>query len=316
MYDIEYKKVWEKDTPDLEEYDFFLRSNFFFGQFTPESLVKATNIILEGFAKFPDSSLLSCGLAWDHVLAANLAFDDKPEEHWRMASELEAKILPRANLGPDARKSCLWSSVYVSAHEGDFDLSLRRADEVIALSPGDAFLIGDLSSAARFSGLTDKAIDRAEYGLRNDPNFADYYLVMKANALTDIEKYAESAALITKASDFLITVPLLRAINDVHLGKTVDARSEVLNALAMQPWLKATRWRDMTFHINPAVFECQALDHPLMKSCQSASGPNAVILEPGSERSQTRLARVDCMASREHTERYGKISDFCPRKSQ
>ena len=260
MYDIEYKKVWEKDTPDLEEYDFFLRSNFFFGQFTPESLVKATDIILEGLAKFPDSSLLSCGLAWDHVLAANLAFDDKPEEHWRMASELEAKILPRANLGPDARKSCLWSSVYVSAHEGKFDLSLRRADEVIALSPGDAFLIGDLSSAARFSGLTDKAIERAEYGLRNDPNFADYYLVMKANALTDIEKYAESAALITKVSDFVITVPLLRAINDVHLGKTDGARGEVLKALAMQPWLKATRWRDMTFHINPGVIDRQVAD--------------------------------------------------------
>ena len=61
MYESEYKKVWKKATPDLEEYDFFLRSNFFFQQFTPESLVKATDIILE-VAKFPDSSLLFCGL--------------------------------------------------------------------------------------------------------------------------------------------------------------------------------------------------------------------------------------------------------------
>ncbi|MDX8451152.1 adenylate/guanylate cyclase domain-containing protein [Mesorhizobium sp. VK9D] len=260
MYDSEYKKVWEKDTPDLEEYDYFLRSNFFFGQFTPESLVKATDIILEGLAKFPDSSLLSCGLAWDHVLAANLAFDNKPKEHWQAASELEAKVLPRANLGPDAKKSCLWSSVYVSAYEGKFDLSLRRSDEVIALSPGDAFLIGDLSQAARFNGLTDKAVERADYGLRNDPNFADYYLMVKANALTDIEQYAESALLIAKTADIQITVPLLRAINDMHLGKTDDAHSEVAKALKMQPWYTAVRWRDMTFHINRAVIDRQVSD--------------------------------------------------------
>lgn len=261
MYDNEYKRVWEKATPDLEEYDFFLRSNFFFQQFTPESLVKATDIILEGLAKFPDSSLLSCGLAWDHVLGVSMGFDQKPpEEHWRAASELEAKVLPRANVGPDARKSCLWSSVYVSAHEGKFDQALRRADEAIALSPGDAFLIGDLSQAARFSGLTDKAIERADYGIRNDPNFADYYLMVKANALTDIEKYDESAALIAKASDIQITMPLLRAINDVHLGKLEEAREEIARALKMQPWYTAERWRDWTFHVNPAVIDRQVAD--------------------------------------------------------
>ena len=261
MYDAEYKRVWEKATPDLEEYDFFLRSNFFFQQFTPDSLAKATEIILEGLAKFPDSSLLSCGLAWDNVLAVNLGFDQKPpEEHWQTASELEAKVLPRANLGPDAKKSCLWSSVYVSAHEGKFDQALRRADEVIALSPGDALLVGDLSQAARFSGLTDKALERADFGLKNDPNFADYYLMMKANALTDIEKYAESAALIEKTSDFQITMPLLRAINDVHLGKVDEAHAEVAKALKMQPWYTAERWRDMTFHIDRAVIDRQVAD--------------------------------------------------------
>ena len=152
---------------------------------------------------------------------------------------MQEKVLPRANLGPDAKKSCLWSSVYVSAHEGKFDLSLRRAEEVIALSPGDPLLVGDLSQAARFNGLTDKALERADFGLRNDPNFGDYYLLMKANALTDIEQYADSAALISKASDFQITFPLLRAINDMHLGKVDDARGEIAKALTMQPWYTA-----------------------------------------------------------------------------
>ncbi|MER8701781.1 hypothetical protein [Mesorhizobium sp. M1273] len=51
------KKVWEKDTPDLGAYDFSFDPISFFGQFTPESLVKATDTILEGLAKFPDASL-------------------------------------------------------------------------------------------------------------------------------------------------------------------------------------------------------------------------------------------------------------------
>jgi TolB-like protein/class 3 adenylate cyclase len=260
MYESEYRKVWEKATPDLEEYDYFLRSNFYFGQFTPESLVKATNIILEGLAKFPESSLLSCGLAWDHTLAASLGFDDKAAEHWRIASELQRKILPRANLGPDARKSCLWSSVYVGAHEGKFDLSLKRAEELIALSPGDAFLVGDLSQPARFSGLTDLALERADYGLRNDPNFSDYYLSLKANALTDVERYAESAALMAGTSDIAVNFPLIRAINYVNLGKPEDARKEVSKALTMLPDYTAARWRDFTFHIDPAVIDRQVAD--------------------------------------------------------
>ena len=261
MYDSEYKRVWEKATPDLEEYDFFLRSNFFFQQYTPESLVKATDIILEGLAKFPDSSLLRAGLPGTMCWLSTWPWTkSRLKNIGDAASELEAKVLPRANLGPDARKSCLWSSVYVSAHEGKFDESLRRADEVIALSPGDALLIGDLSQPARFSGLTDKALERADYGLKNDPNFGDYYLMMKANALTDVERYAESAALIAKASDFQITMPLLRAINDIHLGKPDEAHSEVAKALKMQPWYTAARWRDMTFHVNPAVIDRQVAD--------------------------------------------------------
>lgn len=260
MYESEYKKVWEKDTPDLEEYDFFLRSNFFFQQYTPESLVKATNIILEGLTKFPDSSLLSCGLAWDHTLAALLGFDEQAADHWRKASELQHEILPRANLGLDARKSCLWSSVYVSAQEGKFDAALKLADELIALSPGDAFLVGDLSQAARWSGKIDLALERAEYGLKNDPNFADFYVSLKANVFTDIEKYAESAALLNGTSDFQIFVPLLRAINFVHLGKLELAKSEVAKALAIQPDYTAARYRASTFHIDHTVIDRQVAD--------------------------------------------------------
>ncbi|MCX7304880.1 MAG: adenylate/guanylate cyclase domain-containing protein [Hyphomicrobiales bacterium] len=260
MYENEYRKVWEKDTPDLEEYDFFLRSNFFFQQFTPESLVKATDIILEGLRKFPDSSLLSCGLAWDHTLAATLGFDDQGAEHWRQASEIQNKILPRANLGPDARKSCLWSSVYVSAHEGKFDVALQKADELIALSPGDAFLHGDLSQAARWAGKTQLALDRAEYGINNDPNYRDYYISLKANVLTDLERYEESAVLMDGIADVQFSLPLLRAINYVNLGKLDAARGEIAKALAVFPGYKAERWRDMTFHVDRAVIDRQVAD--------------------------------------------------------
>lgn len=54
----------------------------------------------------------------------------------------------------------------------------------------------------------------------------------------------------------------------------------------------------------------------LLQSGLSADGPIAVNLEHGSERSQTSLVKVDCMASRDYAERYGKILDFDPRKTQ
>jgi adenylate cyclase len=137
---------------------------------------------------------------------------------------------------------------------------LRAADEVIALSPGDAFLVGDLSQPARFVGDTDKALERADFGLRNDPSNGDYYRAMKAFALTDVERYTESAELVEGTADVFIGVPLLRAINFMHLGKPELARSEVRKALVGQPWYTAERWRDLTFHINPAVIDRQVAD--------------------------------------------------------
>lgn len=260
MYESEYKRVWEKDTPKLAEYDFFLRSNFYFQQFTPQSLVKATEIIQEGLKKFPDSALLRFGLAWDNVLAANYGFDQTPAEHWQVASDLLHETLARPNLGPDAKKSGLWSFSYVAAHEGKFDLAVQSAEDVVALSPGDAFLRGDMSSAYRWHGMTDKAIAWADDALGNDPNNAHYYLSMKAFVLTDMQRYAESAALIAGTSDVFVGVPLLRAINFVNLGKPDEARKEVAKVLAQQPWYTAPRWRDLTFNIDPAVIDRQVDD--------------------------------------------------------
>lgn len=257
MYESEYRKVWEKDTPKLAEYDYFLRSNFYFQQYSPQSLVKAREIIEEGLKRFPDSALLRFGLAWDNVLAANYGYDTTPDEHWRQASEILNETLARPSLGPDAKKSGLWSFSYVNAHEGKFDKSLQSAQEVMALSPGDAFLIGDLSSAYRWHGMTDKAIELADFALRSDPNNAPYYLSMKAFVFTDQERYAESAKLIDGTADFFIGVPLLRAINYVNLGKSGEAHSEIGKVLAQQPWYTAARWRDMTFNIQPAVINRQ-----------------------------------------------------------
>jgi class 3 adenylate cyclase/TolB-like protein len=257
MYESEYRKVWEKDTPKLAEYDYFLRSNFYFQQYTPQSLVKARAIIEEGLKRFPDSALLMFGLAWDNVLAANYGYDQSPEEHWRQASEILNETLARPSLGPDAKKSGLWSFTYVTAHEGNFDKSLQSAQEVMALSPGDAFLIGDLSSAYRWRGLTDKAMELADFALRSDPNNAPYYLSMKAFVYTDRQQYVESSRLIDGTADFFVGVPLLRAINFVNLGKPDDAHKEIGKVLAQQPWYTAARWRDMTFNIDPTVIDRQ-----------------------------------------------------------
>lgn len=260
MYESEYKRVWEKDTPKLEEYDFFLRSNFYFQQFTPESLIKARDVIEEGLKKFPGSSLLSCGLAWDNVLPASSAFDATPEDHWQTAYELEIATLAKPNIGPDAKKSCLWSYMYVQAYRGDFDGALRTAEELAALSPGDAYLIADLSNAYRWNGNIDKAMELIEYSLKNDPVNKDFYLLPKAQVLNDLERYEESAEVISQTGVAFMPAPLVRAINFVHLGKMDEAKKIVAQARIQLPWLTAKRWRDMTFNVNPAIIDRQVTD--------------------------------------------------------
>jgi class 3 adenylate cyclase/TolB-like protein len=260
MYESQYRKVWEKETPKLEEYDYFLRSNFYFQQYNPQSLVKARTIIEEGLKNFPESALLKSGLAWDNVLAANYGYDTTPDQHWKEAEAALEEIMPRPGLGPDAKKSGLWALIYVAAHKGEFDKALQSAQEVLALSPGDAFLIGDLSSVYRWRGMTDKAIELADFAIRSDPNNAAYYLSMKAFVLTDMKRYADSEKLIEASSDFFVGVPLLRAINLVNLNKSGEAKKEIAKVLSIQPWYTAARWRDMTFNVDAAVIDRQVGD--------------------------------------------------------
>ncbi len=260
MYQNEYKFVWEKEATQLEAYDYYLRSNSFFQQWTPASSAEALRITEEGLTKYPGSGLLQCALAWDHTLIATYVFDTVTDEHWRRASEILGETLKRPDLKPDERKSCLWASIYVNGHEGRFDQMQRAVDEVLTLAPGDAFLVGDLSCAARWLGQTEKAFERAEYGLKNDPNFAQYYLSLKAQALTDVERYAESAAILQNTSDLTAMVPMLRAVNYMHLRKPDQAKAEVAKAKAMLPWITAVGWRDFTFHKDPAIIDRQVTD--------------------------------------------------------
>ncbi len=260
MYQNEYKFVWEKEATQLEAYDYYLRGNSFFQQWTPDSSAEALRITEEGLTKYPGSALLRCALAWDHTLIATNVFDLATNDHWNKASDILRETLKRPDLKPDERKSCLWASIYVNGHEGRFDQVQRAVDEVLTLAPGDAFLVGDLSNAARWLGQTEKALERAEYGLKNDPNFAHYYLSLKAQALTDVERYAESAEILQNTSDLTAMVPLLRAVNYRHLGKPDQAKAEVAKAKATLPWITAAGWRDNTFHKDPAVIDRQVAD--------------------------------------------------------
>jgi hypothetical protein len=83
---------------------------------------------------------------------------------------------------------------------------------------------------------------------------------MKAFVLTDIGRYEESAKLIDGTADIFIGIPLLRAINFVHLGRPDDARKEIDKVLTVQPWYTAARRRDMTFNIKLAIIDRQVAD--------------------------------------------------------
>ena len=127
MYQNEYKFVWEKEATQLEAYDYYLRSNSFFQQWTPDSSAEALRITEEGLTKYPDSGLLQCAPAWDHTLIATNVFDLATDDHWNKASDILRETLKRPDLKPDERKSCLWASIYVNGHEGRFRPGAARS---------------------------------------------------------------------------------------------------------------------------------------------------------------------------------------------
>ena len=212
-------------------------------QFTHEGYAEAGAIWSKGLAEFPNSSLLRIKLGFAHSSLTLYSDDEKWEEHVQRAGELVREALAMQGLTPMEKKLAHWLFAYVLSLEGDLEGAVQQAELGIALSPYDAFLIGDCSQFPIWVGHYDKAIAWADFAIKNDPALTFYYLLYKGWAQTAAERYVDSRKTLKQAGDFFLSAPLLRAINAVRLDLPEEAKAEIGKALEIRSGFTAEQWR-------------------------------------------------------------------------
>ena len=105
----QYHDAWAKDTANLSEYDYYLRTHDLNNNpSSKEVMDRAVRIAEEGLAKYPDSNLLKMQLAWAYCLTAwNYYSDDIPADYHK-AGELTKSVLASDNLSPQVKKLAHW----------------------------------------------------------------------------------------------------------------------------------------------------------------------------------------------------------------
>ena len=142
----QYHAAWGKDTADLGEYDYYLRShNIITTAVSREDIDRAGRLLKEGLAKYPDSNLIKIQLAWDRFVAAGYAWSDDIPADFHKAGELTRSVLASDNLSPQVKRLAHWLFAWVLASEYDFGRALNEADTAVALAPYDGDVYGDLA---------------------------------------------------------------------------------------------------------------------------------------------------------------------------
>ncbi|MFA1624571.1 adenylate/guanylate cyclase domain-containing protein [Rhizobium mongolense] len=253
-----YSEAWSKDAASLEEYDYYLRGHDKFMQYTPEGMEEAYKIWTEGMAKFPDSALLKLKMGFLRYVRAINSWSPDTEEDLRLVGELAKQGMSSNNLSPLERKMGHWLLAYANLVERDFKNALREAEAAIALAPNDASMIGVLAEVAASAGDIDKAVSWADFGIRNDPA-SEVLSFTKGWVLTVGGKYQESDEAMKPLGDWSASIPLVRSINAVNLGKIDEAKSQTKKALELDPSLTAEEWRTSTF-VDDDVLDRQVSD--------------------------------------------------------
>jgi hypothetical protein len=166
----QYHDAWAKDTANLSEYDYYLRTHDLINTASSkEATDRAARTAEEGLAKYPDSNLLKMQLAWAHWTFVWNGFSDDIPADLRKTGELTRSVLANDNLSPQVKKLAHWLFAWVLASEGDFPRALHEADTAVAFGPYDGIMYSHLSQLLITAGEVEKGMEWNELARPQDP---------------------------------------------------------------------------------------------------------------------------------------------------
>jgi tetratricopeptide (TPR) repeat protein len=138
------------------------------------------------------------------------------------------------------------------------DDAIREANRALALSPNYPALHGILGQALLYSGRSEEALGCFDRALALDPFFPDAYLQFQAQAVYQLGRYADAAALLKRRilrNPDTDTSRVWLAAAYGQMGQFEEAREAWREALRVNPTYSLEHRRKVLPYKNPEDFE-------------------------------------------------------------
>jgi adenylate cyclase len=167
-----YERIaWNKPEGELTEYDYYVRGHGHQLHFELDEAKLARGIYMDGLKRFPNSALLQIKLAFTYLQAMALG-SDKPVEEAAEFRRLVAEAVKLLSAGGGSRFEEFylhWVSAYAQECDGAYDRCIAEAEAAVAMSPYDAFLLGDSSGRPAECGKPDEGVQWATDAAQREP---------------------------------------------------------------------------------------------------------------------------------------------------
>ena len=257
----QYHDAWAKDTANLSEYDYYLRTHDLINTASSkEATDRAARTAEEGLAKYPDSNLIKMQLAWAHFTAAWNAYSDDIPADLRKTGELTRSVLANDDLSPQVKKLAHWLFAFVLASEGEFERALHEADTAVAFGPYDGIMYATLAQMLMTAGQVKKGMEWNELAHPQDPGGLGLQNYNRGLGFRLSGKYEDSIAAFKQAGYPDGVTPLEVAIALVRLGRIDEAKGEVKLALKNNPKFTGAAWAATYFYSDPSILDRDVAD--------------------------------------------------------
>ncbi len=247
-----------RGTDNLEAYDYDLRGWEYFFMLTREGYPKAREMWEKAIQLDPKYGEAYAGVGFTYY------FDTLYQ--WSGDSQALDNAYQMAQKAIALNDSEPWAYMLL----GNLDLTKRHYDQAIgegqravSLAPNLTYGYFWLSRILVYSGRPKEAVVAAEKGMRLNPRHPEYCLTQVGLAYLSMGRFKQARSIFEETFAITPNQPagyMLKAIADVELGRSDDARAEAAEVLRLSPHYSLATWQQDYPLKDPALQERWRVD--------------------------------------------------------
>src|SRR6266852_5497 len=247
-----------RGTDNLEAYDYDLRGWEYFFMVTREGFPKAREMFEKAIELDPKYAEAYAGVGLTYYFEAIY--------QWSGGSQALDNAYQTAQKAIALNDSEPWAYMLL----GNLDLTKRHYDQAIgegqravSLAPNLTYGYFWLSRILVYSGRPKEAVVAAEKGMRLNPRHPEYCLTQVGLAYLSMGRFKQARSIFEETFAITPNQPagyMLKAIADVELGRSDDARAEAAEVLRLSPHYSLATWQQDYPLKDPALQERWRVD--------------------------------------------------------